>query len=311
MTALNLQERLQEDLENRALAAFLGFAIGDALGATVEFMTADEIAAQFGVHRRMIGGGWLRLAPGQVTDDTEMALALGRSLARRGELDVRDVCEEFAAWLKAGPVDVGNTCRRGIRRYIIHGTVEGAFFEGDAGNGAAMRILPVALATLGKPLQAEAWSLRQSRITHHHPLSDGAAATLVRMLHSLLSGRGEEAARDIADALTSEHDVFRFEPYPGRSSAYIVDTLQTVFHFYFRTHSFSDCVIQTVNQGGDADTTGALAAMLAGATYGLAAIPARWLATLDRSVAAEIRRQVPQLLAMAARPKPAALRPAL
>jgi ADP-ribosyl-[dinitrogen reductase] hydrolase len=289
-------------LEDRALAAFLGFAVGDALGATVEFMTPQQIAARYGVHRRMIGGGWLRLAPGKVTDDTEMALALGRSLVRCGQLDTRDVCEEFAAWLRKGPVDVGNTCRRGIRRYIMHGTVEGPFFEGDAGNGAAMRILPVALATLGQPGKAEIWSRLQGHTTHHHPLSDGATLALVRMLHGVLSGRGKAAARDIADALIDAHRAFSFEPYRGQSSAYIVDTLQTVLHFYFSTDSFADCAIQTVNQGGDADTTGALAAMLAGATYGLAAIPAQWLATLDRTVAAEICGLVPKLLAMAARP---------
>jgi ADP-ribosyl-[dinitrogen reductase] hydrolase len=292
-------------LKDRALAAFLGFAVGDALGATVEFMTKGEIAAQYGVHRKIVGGGWLRLAAGKVTDDTEMALALGRSLVRRGELDVRDVCEEFAAWLKAVPMDVGNTCRRGIRRYITQGTVEGPYFEGDAGNGAAMRILPVALTTFGHPERAASWSLAQCHITHHHPLSDDASLTLVQMLHGLLSGGGHRAAREIADALTVRQRVFRFEPYHGGSSGYVVDTMQTVLHFYFSTDSFADCVIRTVNQGGDADTTGALAAMLAGATYGLAAIPTAWLGKLDRTVAMEIREQVPKLLAIAARPLPA------
>src|SRR3974390_2499264 len=118
--------------EDRALAAFLGFAGGDALGATVEFMSKEEIAAQYGVHCKIIGGGWLQLAPGKVTDDTEMALALGRSLMRRGELDVRDVCEEFAAWLQADPIDVGNTCRRGIRRSTTPGQTARPFFQGDA-----------------------------------------------------------------------------------------------------------------------------------------------------------------------------------
>jgi len=296
-------------LEDRALAAFLGFAIGDALGATVEFMTKGEITARYGVHRNIIGGGWLRLAPGRVTDDTEMALMLGRSLLRRGDLDVRDVCGEFAAWLKAGPTDVGNTCRRGIRRYITQGTIEGPFFEGDAGNGAAMRILPVALATVGHPDRAARWSLAQGHITHHHPLSDDASLTLVRMLHGLLSGGDKHAVREIADALTDRHRVFRFEPYQGQSSGYIIDTMQTVLHFYFGTDSFVDCVIQTVNQGGDADTTGALAAMLAGSTYGLAAIPASWLGKLDRTVGREIRDQVPKLLAIAARPVLAEPRP--
>ena len=233
-----------------------------------------------------------------------MALALGRSLVRRGGLDVHDVCEEFAAWLKSGPVDVGNTCRRGIRRYLTQGTFEEPFYEGAAGNGAAMRILPLALATLGHPDKAAAWSRIQCHITHNHPLSDAASLTLVRMLHSVLSGGGKRAARDVADTLISEHPIFRFEPYRGQSSAYVVDTMHTVLHFYFHTGSFSDCVIQAVNQGGDADTTGALAAMLAGATYGLAAVPKKWLNTLERTITAEIRQQVPDLLAIAARSAP-------
>ena len=287
-------------VEDRALAAFLGFAAGDALGATVEFMTKREIAVQYGVHRDIVGGGWLRLEPGAVTDDTQMALALGRSIARSGGLDVRDVCEEFASWLRSGPIDVGNTCRRGIRRYMMDGTIQGQFNEGDAGNGAAMRVLPVALATFGQPDRAEQWPLAQAQITHHHPLSDGACLTLVQMLHGLLRGQPKQEIREIADRLAETHSAFRFEPYPGRASAYIADTMQTVFRFYFGTASFADCVIETVNQGGDADTTGALAGMLAGAAYGLAAIPAAWVSRLDRNVSAEIKRQVPQLLAISA-----------
>ncbi|MCG6203474.1 ADP-ribosyl-[dinitrogen reductase] hydrolase [Rhodopseudomonas sp. HC1] len=291
----------EPSIDERALAAYLGFAIGDALGATVEFMTRSEIAERYGVHNEIVGGGWLRLKPGQVTDDTDMALALGRSLIRCGGLNVHDVCEEFAAWLKTGPVDVGSTCRRGIRRYITTGSVEGPYFEGDAGNGAAMRILPLALATYGRPAEAEAWTIAQGHITHHHPLSDGAAVALVRMLHALLRGEGPAQAHAIADELVQRHRSFGFQPYRGQSSAYVVDTMQTVLHFYFSTDSFADCVIATVNQGGDADTTGALAAMLAGATYGLAALPKRWLDRLDRTVVSAARDQVPRLLALSSR----------
>jgi ADP-ribosylglycohydrolase len=87
-----------------------------------------------------------------------------------------------------------------------------------------------------------------------------------------------------------EHPAFRFAQYRGQSSAYVVDTMHTVLHFYFNTESFSDCVIEAVNQGGDADTVGALAAILAGATYGLAAAPKKWINKLDRTVAAEVRQ---------------------
>ena len=286
-------------LEERALGAFLGFAIGDALGATVEFMTRREIEAKYGVHRKMIGGGWLHLAPGQVTDDTEMALALGRSLVRKEGFDAKDVCEEFAAWLKSGPVDIGNTCRRGIRRYMIHGSTEGVFCEGDGGNGAAMRLLPLAIATLHRPDLFESWTLAQGRITHHHPLSDDASLAFGRMLQELLHGNGVKGAREEARSLVEKHKSFRFDPYRGQSSAYIVDTVQTVFHFFFMNDSFKTCVIETVNQGGDADTTGALIGMLAGAAYGLRDIPAAWLNKLDRKVSEEIRAQVKGLLKVA------------
>ncbi len=292
------------DPNDRALAAFLGLAMGDALGATVEFMTRGEIAATYGVHKKIIGGGWLKLKPGAVTDDTQMALALGRSLIRRGFFDARDVCEEFAAWLRSHPPDVGNTCRRGIRRYIVHGTTSGVFSEGDAGNGAAMRVLPAALATANRPALAEDWTLCQSRITHHHPLSDSACIALARMVHALLAGAGRDGVRAIADALVAAQPAFQFAPYRGLSSAFIVDTMQTVLHCYFNTDSFGACLIETVNQGGDADTTGAIAGMLAGATYGMAALPRDWLDRLDHVVVAEIRAQVPALLALSRRVEP-------
>lgn len=287
------------DLETRALAAYLGLAIGDALGATVEFMTAGEIAARHGVLREIIGGGWLKLAPGAVTDDTQMSLALGRSLIRRGGLDLTDLCGEFAAWLATKPPDVGNTCRRGIRRFMRDGTVEGPPSEGDAGNGAAMRVLPVALATLGDPERAEAWTLAQARTTHHHPLSDDACVALVAMVQALLGGGGKEEVSAISDTLAAKHRDFRVEPYAGLSTAYIVDTMRTVMHHYFAADGFEACLVATVNRGGDADTTGAIAGMLAGATWGLEAIPARWLAVLDGATAEEIRRQTAGLLALA------------
>jgi ADP-ribosyl-[dinitrogen reductase] hydrolase len=92
--------------------------------------------------------------------------------------------------------------------------------------------------------------------------------------------------------------VFRFAPYSGLSTAYIVDTIQTVFHYYFRTDSVEACIVETVNQGGDADTTGAIIGMLAGATYGASDIPPRWLRKLDKDVKEEIERQTDLLLAL-------------
>ena len=286
-------------LLDRALGAYLGLAIGDALGATVEFMTAREIAAKYGEHTKIIGGGWLKLKPGQVTDDTAMALALGRALLRGQGFDLKAVCEEFLAWFQTRPIDIGNTCRRGISRYLHEGTMTKGFADGDAGNGACMRTLPVALASLGAPEDFARWTIEQCHVTHNHPLSDDATLAIGAMVQALLQGGGVKAVRALSNALIDKHHNFRFVPFHSTSSPYIVDTIQTVLHCYFRTDNFRSCLVEVVNHGGDADTTGAIAGMLAGATYGYANIPEEWLKKLDPKITAEIRTQVPALLAIA------------
>lgn len=286
-------------VRDRALGAYLGLAVGDALGATVEFMTAREIKAQYGVHRHIVGGGWLRLKPGQVTDDTAMSLALGEAILEHRDWVPQAAADAFAAWLKTRPVDVGNTCRRGIRRYMLDGSLEAPLNEGDAGNGACMRNLPVALSTLGDGAALARWSREQCHLTHHHPLSDAATLALGEMVQHLLLGGGIKACRAVANRLLAEFPVFRFDPYRGRASAYIVDTVQTVLHFLFATDSFESYLVEVVNQGDDADTTGALAGMLGGAAYGAATIPKRWLERLDQGIAARVAAQADALLRLA------------
>jgi ADP-ribosyl-[dinitrogen reductase] hydrolase len=294
---------------DRALGAYLGFAVGDALGGPVEFMTRGEIAQRYGLLCRMVGGGWLKLKPGQVTDDTEMTLCVGRALLNSQGWDLAAVCEQFAQWLKSVPVDVGNTCRRGIRRYMVEGTLATPFNEGDAGNGACMRNLPVALATLYDPDAFAAWTIEQCHITHNHPYSDAAALALGRMTQELIKGGGVAACREQAKALIAQHSAFRFDRYTGPCSAFVVDTVRTVLHYYFLTDSVRSCVTETVNAGGDADTAGALAGMLAGATYGALTIPEAWLGKLDKAVVAEIRAQVTGLLGLARASAPLGSRP--
>ena len=286
-------------LEDRALGAYLGLAVGDALGATVEFMTKGEIAAQYGTLNKIVGGGWLRLQPGQVTDDTQMSLHLGRAILTARGWSLTRACDEFALWLKSKPVDVGATCRRGIRRYMADGSLQTPYHDGDAGNGALMRILPVVLATVFNADNFQTWSLEQAHITHNHPLSDAAVLSVGMMVRRLLLEGGIRAVRDEANALIAQHRSFKFTPYRGNASAYVIDTVQTVLHYYFSTDSVESCIVDVVNQGGDADTTGAIAGMLAGATYGVAAIPSLWLQKLDPAVKAEIRKQVGGLLRIA------------
>lgn len=287
---------LRPTLEQRALGAYLGLAVGDALGATVEFMTAGEIHAQFGVHRHIVGGGWLRLKPGQITDDTQMCLAIGRALVAGNDWDLHRVAESLLAWMRSRPVDIGHTCRRGLRRYLLDKTLSAEPAEDSGGNGAVVRNLPVVLATLGDDAALARWSLEQAHVTHHHPYSDAATLGFGRLTQHLLAGGAKDACRELAGQLVAEHPTFRFSPWPGRTSGYIVDTTQTALDAFFSSTSFEDCVVRAVNRGGDADTIGALVGQLAGACYGVQAIPAHWLRRLDLGIVTEIRSQVSRLL---------------
>lgn len=276
------------DVHLRARAAFQGLALGDALGATVEFLLPREIQATHGVHRDLVGGGWLRLRPGAITDDTEMSLCVARALAEHGQLSRRAIAERFAAWLTGRPTDVGNTCRRGIRAFILDGTLEVPRSAGDAGNGAAMRMLPVALFTLGDDTLLRRCAVEQAHLTHHHPLSDAACLLLGRLVHAACQGEPLATLRALVDRCVAEHPAFAFTPYPGLATGYVVDTLQTVFHHLFSTTTFEETLVTTVNQGGDADTTGAIAGMIAGALHGPAALPARWVRRMDPRLLAEL-----------------------
>lgn len=286
MHSIQISDRKQ--IVDKAKGAFVGLAVGDALGATCEFMTPREIKHRYGVHNQIIGKGWLYLKAGQVTDDTEMSICIGRAIRDSQGWDLRAVAEEFADWARGRPVDIGSTCARGIRNYTIHKTLEAAPSRWSAGNGALMRMLPVALYTLGNEELLARYVVEQAHLTHNNPLSDTACIFFGRLLHEAMMGASLNQLRIHTDHFVEEHPEFGYHPYPGKSSAFVVETVQTVFHFLFSTATFEDCLIGTVNQGGDADTTGALAGMLAGAVYGIEGMPKRWLKRLDSRVYSEV-----------------------
>lgn len=277
-----------EDVRARARAAFLGLAVGDALGATVEFMLPGEIRALHGVHREITGGGWLRLRPGQVTDDTQMSVWMGRAIVNGGSWDVGRIAVHLAAWLRTGPMDVGNTVRRGLRRFVADRSLAGPPNPGDAGNGAAMRMVPPALVSLADHDLLGRRAVAQARITHNHPLSDAACVHVGELVQMACLGLGMNRMRRATDALLVTYPDFAFSPYRGESGGYVAETLATVAHFLYSTSSFDDCLVGVVNQGGDADTTGAIAGAIAGAYYGVEGMPRRWLKALDPEVRDEV-----------------------
>ena len=289
------------EILSRAEAAYLGLALGDALGATVEFLTPREIAHQYGVHRDIRGGGWLGLKPGQVTDDTTMSLALGASiLADGGEVRALSCAQAFDAWMRGKPVDIGNTIRRNLIAFRRTGNPSAMPSEHDAGNGAAMRVLPVALAMLARDestLRAAVHA--QAHVTHHNPVSDAACAFIALATRDFVLG---EPLRHVYRRRIAPF-IVRFPDFAFRRrrrvnpSGWIVETMQAVLQALLETDSVESCLIDVSNRGGDADTTGAIAGMLSGALYGMRSIPPRWLKALDPVIREACQRQARALVA--------------
>lgn len=285
---------------DRAIAAYLGLAVGDALGATLEFMTPREIRATYGVHDRIVGGGWLHLKPGQVTDDTTMSLYLGEAiLAEDGRVVADSVASAFDCWMRRRPVDIGNTIRRGIVHYRQTGLAEVSCAPHDAGNGSCMRLLPVVLAGVDVSDDVLACNVRlQGHTTHNNALADAGSICIAQMVREALNGADKRTLMEPVRRLCGQHPDFAFRNRREENpSGFIVHTLRAVFQAFFDTDSFEACLVDVVNRGGDADTTGAIAGMLAGAHYGTGAIPDRWVRALDPAISKACRDQALALLA--------------
>ena len=108
----SVPSRTVDDIHDRALGAFLGLAVGDAVGTTLEFCSRDTQPHL----EDMVGGGPFDLPAGAWTDDTAMALALADSLVESKTLDCRDLMDRFVKWWRDGDYswsgdcfDIGNT----------------------------------------------------------------------------------------------------------------------------------------------------------------------------------------------------------
>ncbi|GAB6172366.1 ADP-ribosyl-[dinitrogen reductase] hydrolase [Paradesulfitobacterium aromaticivorans] len=281
----------QLSIEDRIAGALFGVAVGDALGGTVEFMSRAEIAQTHGVLRDIIGGGVWDLEPGETTDDTAMALAVARGILANPGDPLPFIAEEFVAWFKTDPKDVGNIIRttltEGIRRgasteeewQIAAKIAHDANGGKSAGNGSLMRTLPVALAYVRRSDREQMRSLarRQSALTHFDPLAGECCAFYCDLIRELLLGKPLHQVLESEVSHAPLPIKLRSPKEKLKVSGFVGDTLETALACAYQTSSFEDALIMAVNLGGDADTIGAVAGGTVGAAYGFAQIPKRWL----------------------------------
>ncbi len=284
-----IRRGLAAGAEDRARGALLGLAVGDALGAALEWLSPDQITARYGgVLRDMVSSHlWQR---GEWTDDTAMALALAESLDERGGYDVDDVFARYALWARSGPADIGTTVARALRhaRSAAEARAAAAAYHEEsggrsAGNGSLMRTAPIGVRFVRDREGLRAAALADSALTHHDPLAADACIWLDQTIAWLVGGRGKlEPAGPVATAAAEARGASPEQLLAEAQGAigFVLTALRIGVYAAFTFDDFEQAVVFAANLGGDADTNAAVTGALAGARFGATAIPERWLQPL-------------------------------
>jgi ADP-ribosyl-[dinitrogen reductase] hydrolase len=283
------------DIE-KARGAFYGCAIGDALGAPLEFCPRDcgpVITGMLPVEQwGFEAGSW--------TDDTSMMLCLAASLvATEGAPDGNSELSHYCEWYTKGYLsvngtcfDIGRTCRNALEHFMETGeTVAPTDTERCCGNGSLMRTVAVGIFACGNPDIAWEYGKACSATTHAHPLCMEACGVFSALVARAIAGDTKaQLLETLASYAPHVLDARLLRVLDGgfltrsrdeiKSSGFVLDTLEAALWAFFTTGSFSEGALLAVNLGDDADTVGAVYGSLAGAFYGFSALPNEWVAEL-------------------------------
>ena len=312
-------------LEKSCIGAMLGMAIGDAMGARVEFQPLDYTYNKIKDMGNDIDGKF-KLKPGQWTDDTSLGLCLADSLIENeGKFDGYDLMKRFISWWFYG---YNNTFRfdekRNNKQSIgLGGNMKGSFSsfisnfgleeytsfgdESTSGNGSLVRNAPIPICFHKDINLAMKFAEKQSKVTHKGNQASGCCKLLTFITVKILNGENlknvlnnlknefmceEKSVNYLAQSKMEENDPnknwnwnttkyeysqYRVNLNPGYIGSYVMDTLCMALNILINTNSFEEAILKGVNLRGDADSLGAVIGQIAGAFYGLDAIPKNWI----------------------------------
>ncbi|MCC5829506.1 MAG: ADP-ribosylglycohydrolase family protein [Phycisphaeraceae bacterium] len=290
-------------IADRAVAALLGLALGDAVGTTLEF----KAPGSFSPLTDMVGGGPFNLKPGEWTDDTSMALCLAESLIECSGFDPRDQMERYIRWWKDGHFsvkghcfDIGGTTRSALSGFRKSARAySGSTASDSAGNGSLMRLAPVPVAFAPRPSLAIALAGESSRTTHGAAECIDACRYFAALLVGLINGESKQAV--LASDYCPVPGLWKLEPLAPkvqaiaagsfkakrppeiRGGGYVIECLEAALWAFHATDDFQDAILAAANLGDDADTTAAVCGQIAGACYGTEGLPQHWLDKLARA----------------------------
>ena len=287
---------------NHLRGALVGLTVGDALGATVEFLSAEEITSHGYDVGKMTASHVRHLPAGAWTDDTSMALCLADSLLECGGYDSWDVMAKYLQWQYEGYrssvgycFDIGGQVDRALVRFDQKDPVikKGEPREWSAGNGAIMRLAPVVIAAANHQTIEQVMRLAQvsARETHYSEEAEAGAELFAAMLYRALRLKDKNEIVDVAQFATYSkysavyNDILKrvmatsqrhHEKQLRNLGGYIVDALKIAVWGFLNHDDFRDGAVAVIKLGHDTDTNAAIYGQLAGAYYGYDAIPKDW-----------------------------------
>lgn len=293
-------EQPSSNVAHRFRGALLGLAICDALGATNEFKQPGS----FDPINDMVGGGPFALKPGQWTDDTSMAYAMGQSLLFRKGFDALDQMTKYLAWRDFGVFsctgtcfDIGSTVNEALEGFLeTKNPFAGPTASDKAGNGSLMRLAPVVLYYFDNLKDAIYFAGKSSETTHGATEAVDSCRFFASLIYGAITGQSKPSLlksytpyENAWEECPLTEKVFRIRSgeFLGkgiqqlRPTGYVIDTLEAALWCFAKTETFREGALLAANLGGDSDTIGAVYGQIAGAYYGEPEIPAEWLQKLS------------------------------
>ena len=268
----------------RASGSLVALAVGDALGAPLEGSAQSSVWLT-----EMLPGGLHFRKRGQITDDTLQAMSVAESLVSRGDFDQKDLISRLISKYESRPEWFGPTSSA-FFELVKSGTLpqHAAWIvhkrqPGSRSNGSVMRGFPLGIR-YPSPFVYEV-SLACSQISHFDLVAAHCSAWLNVMVSDMCRGLSRSSAYRHARSLCTHDEVHAvlgsYENYALNPSIDAVLCSHAALVSFMHAWTLEGAILSAINLGGDADTVGACCGALAGAYWGLEAIPLRWRKELE------------------------------
>lgn len=279
--------------QSHAISCIMGAFCGDAIGATLEFYKGQFTPEVVDEALKLEGGGVFGVGPGQITDDSELALCMMRALAEsNGVLDLNNIAKWYGKWYTSAPFDIGNTIRAAVSKAILNfdkpadsmrqGTIGN---KNSQSNGSLMRITPICIWGRLLPKDQFMKAVREeSHLTHYNETANDISVAFACMIRYLLLNQGDykgafneciETIKELQNkelmewvSIFDKEDVVNHLPRANYSIGSAKIAFLYSLYFLKNNYSYTTAMKEMLSRGGDTDTNCCIIGAALGALHG-------------------------------------------